>query len=218
MEELPLKHHLPDGLLAAYSAGSLPEAFSLVVATHVSLCDECRAALAGHEAVGGAVLEDMDLAEIDENSLAATMARIKNASQLGAKPARPMARSIFPAPLADYVNGGPDKVRWRSVGAGVKQAILPCSGGATARLLYIPAGAAMPDHSHRGLELTMVLQGAFADEVDRFARGDVEVGTEHLTHTPIAEAGEDCICLAATDAPLRFKGLLPRLAQPFFRI
>ncbi len=36
MEELPLKHHLPDGLLAAYSAGSLPEAFSLVVATHVS--------------------------------------------------------------------------------------------------------------------------------------------------------------------------------------
>ncbi len=64
----------------------------------------------------------------------------------------------------------------------------------------------------------MVLQGAFADEVDRFARGDVEVGTEHLTHTPIADAGEDCICLAATDAPLRFKGLLPRLAQPFFRI
>jgi putative transcriptional regulator len=27
-------------------------------------------------------------------------------------------------------------------------------------------------------------------------------------------AGEDCICLAATDAPLRFRGLIPRLAQP----
>ena len=26
------------------------------------------------------------------------------------------------------------------------------------------------------------------------------------------------ICLTVTDAPLRFKGLLPRLAQPFFRI
>ena len=218
MEELSLKHHLPEGVLAAYSAGSLPEAFSLVAATHVSLCDECRAALASHEAVGGAVLEDMDLARIDENALAATMARIKKASLPGTKPARPTARSIFPAPLAEYVQGGPEKVRWRSVGAGVKQAILPCSGRATARLLYIPAGAAMPDHSHRGLELTMVLQGAFADEVDRFARGDVEVGTEHLTHTPIAEAGEDCICLAATDAPLKFKGLLPRLAQPFFRI
>ncbi len=218
MTDLSLKHHLPDSLLAAYSAGALPEAFSLVVATHVSLCDQCRAAIASHEAVGGAVLEDIGQVSVDDNSLAATMARIKADGRLAAKPARPAARSIFPSPLVEYVKGGPENVRWRRVGAGVKQAILPCDGNATARLLYIPAGAAMPDHSHRGLELTLVLQGAFADEVDRFQRGDVEVGTEDLTHTPIAEAGLPCICLAATDAPLKFKGLLPRIVQPFFRI
>jgi putative transcriptional regulator len=34
----------------------------------------------------------------------------------------------------------------------------------------------------------------------------------------VAEAGADCICLAATDAPLRFNKLIPRMAQPFFRI
>jgi putative transcriptional regulator len=34
----------------------------------------------------------------------------------------------------------------------------------------------------------------------------------------VAEEGEDCICLAVTDAPLRFKSLIPRLAQPLFRI
>jgi len=218
MEHLSLRHHLPEGLLASYSAGTLPEAFSLVVAAHVSLCDECRAALASHEAVGGALLEDIELAEISDNSLAATMARIKSAAQSDKEVTRPTAQSIFPAPLVDYVKGGPDKVRWRSVGAGVKQAMLPCSGEASARLLYIPAGVAMPDHSHRGLELTMVLQGAFSDEIDRFERGDVEVGTEHLSHTPVADLGDDCICLTATDAPLKFKGLLPRLAQPFFRI
>lgn len=218
MENLSLKHHLPDGILAAYAAGTLPEAFSLVVAAHVSLCDECRAAVASHEAVGGAILEDIEISEVDSNALAATMARIKNQSGPVTKTPRRKGNSIFPAPLVDYVNGGPKDVRWRSVGAGVKQAILPCQGDATARLLYIPAGAAMPDHSHRGLELTMVLQGAFSDEVDRFARGDVEVGTEDLSHTPVADVGEDCICLAATDAPLKFKGLLPRLAQPFFRI
>jgi putative transcriptional regulator len=39
-----------------------------------------------------------------------------------------------------------------------------------------------------------------------------------LNHQPIAEAGVDCICLAATDAPLRFNGVLARIAQPFFRI
>ena len=66
--------------------------------------------------------------------------------------------------------------------------------------------------------MTMVLQGAYRDELDRFGRGDVEIADQDLTHTPVAEAGLDCICLAATDAPLRFNALLPRIAQPFLRI
>ena len=76
----------------------------------------------------------------------------------------------------------------------------------------------MPDHGHRGMELTLVLQGAFRDETDRFGPGDVEIADESLDHTPVAEAGVDCICLAATDARLRFNALIPRLAQPFLRI
>ena len=53
-----IRHHLTDDLLMGYAAGVLPEAFSLVAATHVSLCDDCRARLAAFEAVGGAVLEE----------------------------------------------------------------------------------------------------------------------------------------------------------------
>ena len=37
-----IRHHVSDRLLMAYAAGALPEAFSLVLATHLSLCDECR--------------------------------------------------------------------------------------------------------------------------------------------------------------------------------
>ena len=96
--------------------------------------------------------------------------------------------------------------------------ILATSPEATARLLYIPAGTAVPDHGHNGIEVTMVLQGAFEDADGRFARGDVEVATQDLSHTPVADISEDCICLAVTDAPLRFKGLIPRLAQPFLKI
>ena len=68
------------------------------------------------------------------------------------------------------------------------------------------------------MELTLVLQGAFRDEQDRFGRGDVEVANENLHHTPVAEDGIECICLAATDAPLRFKGIIPRIAQKFIGI
>ena len=61
-------------------------------------------------------------------------------------------------------------------------------------------------------------QGAFSDETDRFGVGDVDVANEDLNHKPVAEPGPACICLAATDAPLRFSGLLPRLAQRFAKI
>ena len=63
-----------------------------------------------------------------------------------------------------------------------------------------------------------MLQGAFRDETGRFGRGDLEDADPTLEHQPVAEAGEDCICLAVTDAPLRFKALIPRLLQPLFRI
>ncbi len=220
MTKTEIRHHLTDALLMAYSAGTLPEAFSLTVAAHVSMCDECRARLGSFDSVGGALIEDCETAALAEDSLEATLARIAaspSRPQAG-RPARGPAGGVLPAPVRDYVGGDLEAVRWRPVGMGVKQAILPTAGGATARLLFIPAGAAVPDHGHRGTELTLVLQGAFADEVDRFGPGDIEVSDEALTHTPVADSGADCICLAATDAPLRFRGLLPRLVQPFLRI
>lgn len=214
---MTIKHHLSDQLLMAYSAGDLPEAFNLVAATHISLCDECRARLAAYDALGGAVLEDTDAVDVSEASLAACLDRIENLPQ--ATHRQPLRRAgCFPAPLADYVGGGPDAVKWRNLGMGVKQAILRTGRDASARLLYIPAGQAVPDHGHRGLELTLVLQGAFRDETARFGRGDIEIADEALEHTPVAEEGEVCICLAATDAPLRFNAIIPRLAQPFLRI
>lgn len=209
-----IKHHLSDQLLMGYATGELPEAFSLVVATHISMCDDCRARAETYEAVGGAVLE-AETAPMSEASLQACLAGLG----IPEAPRKPAARTaILPAPLADYIGGDLDKVRWKPLGMGVRQAILPTSKGASARLLYIPAGQSVPDHGHRGLELTLVLQGAFRDEKDRFGPGDVEIADEADEHTPVAEAGMDCICLAATDAPLRFMGLVPRLLQPMFRI
>lgn len=212
-----ITHHLSDELLIAYAAGNLPEAFSLVVATHVSMCDTCRAALAAHEAVGGALVDAAETASLGDDLLNRTLAALD--APVAAPVSLPMRKQgKTPGVLQDYIGGDLESIHWRNLGGGVKQSILKCGRGATARLLYIPAGKAVPDHGHRGTELTLVLQGAFADSVDRFGPGDVEIATEELDHTPVAEMGEDCICLAATDAPLRFKALLPRLLQPVFRI
>ncbi|WP_317056080.1 ChrR family anti-sigma-E factor [Roseovarius rhodophyticola] len=213
-----IKHHLSDALLMAYSAGTLPEAFSLTVAAHISMCDECRARLGAFDTVGGALMEaDTDVSLADD-SFEATLAKIQSAPMQAASKSVIRAKGVLPKPIQDYVGGDLEAVKWRSVGMGVKQAILPTSKDATARLLFIPAGAAVPDHGHRGTELTLVLQGAFSDEVDHFGAGDIEIANEEVDHTPIADISQDCICLAATDAPLRFRSLIPRIAQPFLRI
>ncbi|WP_028955297.1 ChrR family anti-sigma-E factor [Sulfitobacter sp. 20_GPM-1509m] len=215
-----IKHHITDQMLMGYSAGTLPEAFNILVATHISLCDDCRAQLASYDSIGGAMLgADNDaLATMDTGSLAAVMERLEDCPA-GATERAPSARNnTVPAPLSDYIGNDLSGVKWRNIGMGVRQAILPTSADATARLLHIPAGVAMPDHGHNGTEMTLVLQGAFQDDDGYFARGDVETADADVNHTPVADIHEDCICLAVTDAPLRFKGLFLKIFQRFIRI
>lgn len=216
-KKMAIQHHLDEATLMAYAAGTLPEAFSLMVAAHISMCDTCRAAMESYDAVGGTLMDShSDSVAMADDSLQQTLARIETSPAVD--PIKPKRTGTLPAPIQDYVGGDLDAVRWRPVGMGVKQAVLPTSSTATARLLYIPAGAAIPDHSHDGQEMTLVLQGAFHDEDDRFARGDVEIADDSVSHTPIADIGEDCICLAVTDAPLLFKSWLPRVVQRFVKI
>lgn len=212
-----IKHHLTDALLMGYSAGALPEAFNLVVATHISVCDECRARLAEFDTVGGAVLDSVETEALNDDALALALARIAGELPEDLQPVV-ASTGVFPRPLQDYVGGDVEAVNWRYIGGGVRQAILETSKDATVRLLHIPAGTAVPDHGHKGTEITMVLQGAYRDDDGVYARGDIEVADEALVHTPIAEPGEDCICIAATDARLKFNALLPKIAQPFLRI
>lgn len=214
-----ITHQVSDDLLAGYVSGDLAEAFNLVIASHVSLCDEARARMEALEAIGGTVLEQVPEAQMAPDSFAATLALISGGDiRPRPKPVPQRDCPVLPAPIRDYVGGSLADVKWRPVGMGVKQAILATSPDASARLLYIPAGCEMPDHGHRGLEMTLVLQGAFLDGAERYARGDVDVADEEIDHTPIADVGEDCICIAASAAPLKFHGLVPRLVQPFLKI
>ncbi|WP_432449104.1 ChrR family anti-sigma-E factor [Aliiroseovarius marinus] len=208
-----ITHHISDAMLAAYAAGNLPTPFALVVASHVSLCAECRAALEAHQAVGGVMLEDSRSVRVSDTLRSGVLDMLDDPYS----PEPVYERTgIYPGPIMQALKG--KAPRWKSLGMGVRQSILSDGDEGSVRLLFIPPGQAVPEHSHSGLELTLVLQGSFSDETGYFGVGDVEIGDEALEHTPIAGAGDPCICLAATDAPLRFNAMIPRLLQPFFRI
>jgi putative transcriptional regulator len=70
-------------------------------------------------------------------------------------------------------------------------------------------------HGHRGLELTVVLQGSYSDELGHFAGGDFVETDEDVRHRPVADRGADCICRIATSGPLRFSSVAGRVIQRF---
>lgn len=207
-----IQHHISDDILDDYRRGTLPHAFSVVVAAHLSLCDDCRARHEACDMIGGALLVGAEAAALSTGARARMMAALDTPAPAPA----PRGSGVFPAPVMAELRGRPP--RWRMLGGGIRQQILSADRSGSLRLLYIPPGRAVPEHGHRGLELTLVLQGSFADSEGAFHRGDVETAHDDIDHQPVAGPGAPCICLAATDAPLRFHALLPSLLQPIFRI
>lgn len=208
-----INHHIPDAILAAYAAGALPQAYGVAVASHISLCSQCRIALEAHQAVGGAVLENTHSVAVSSMLKDNILAQLDDSFT----PEPVFERNgIYPGPVMETMQGRSPK--WKKLGMGVRQDILSADKHGSVRLLYIPPGQAVPDHSHNGMEMTLVLQGSFSDGTGHFGVGDIEIADETLEHTPIADPGDACICLAATDARLRFNALVPRLLQPLFRI
>jgi len=217
-------HHPSDALLVDYGAGALGEGLSLAVALHLTRCPECRAATAGVEAVGGALLEALPPAPLERLTLAGLLAELDHEQrdhEPAARPAPPtvVADPSCPGPLRGYV---PSLVAapWRRLAPGVQRVELmprtPRGGGV--QLLRIAPGVGVPHHGHRGLELTVVLSGSYSDALARYAAGDLaEMSGDHQ-HQPVADGDRACVCLIATEAPLRFTGLLGRLMQPLIRL
>jgi putative transcriptional regulator len=220
-------HHLSDELLLDHAAGSLPEPVALLVATHLALCPSCRNQEAKLEAVGGAMLDDIEPEPMDGGGLDALFARIEagaGAPQEGEaeaaaaiKPVSSDTTPTLPRPLRDYVGGEVDALAWRRRGKLSEARLMPGARGGTVKLLRIPAGAMMPAHTHRGTELTLVLEGGFSDEHGHYLRGDVAIADDEVTHRPRADDDGDCLCLAVTEAPVRLAGPVARLLNPFLR-
>lgn len=222
---MTVHHHLDDATLLRYASGDLDEAFSVVAAAHLAMCGECRRAARTGEEVGGRLLEAGDEADLSVGAFDRMMQKLdeKNGRiSLAAWKRSPREKSgaDVPLPLQRFVGSSLDEISWRSVVPGVrKHAIeLPTGTSSSLYLLSIAPGKAVPEHGHAGAEMTLILAGAYRDQLGRFGPGDVADLDEHLEHQPKVEPGAPCICLVATEAPTRFKGFFSRLLQPLVGI
>jgi len=73
-----IKHHIHPEILMAYAAGKTSPSVSLIVASHVTLCSECRKVVENFENLGGKLLEDSVPVEINTSSLESILCKIDN--------------------------------------------------------------------------------------------------------------------------------------------
>jgi putative transcriptional regulator len=196
------QHHPDDHLLIEYANGSLCEAKALLVATHLALCPACRAAVKAGEATSAALAFTEETVEVGPAPDVVSMPEEKRATV-----APPISSTAVPEPLRTYLGAPVSELEWVPVWRGMKAFALSEFGGrASVRLLAIEPGRRMPRHTHEGEELTLVLQGSFADSSGSYGKGDVATADASVDHQPRAGGGELCLCLAVEDAPLRLTG------------
>jgi putative transcriptional regulator len=214
-------HHPDEDVLLDYAAGKSPQATSVLVATHLALCPTCRAEVRRYEALGGALVEAEAPAPMAADALTSVLSRLDDEDEVVETPVDLCdadTRKLIPQPLRGYLGTGIDSLPWKTRGLGIREASLDF-GDPSIRtsLVRIAPGSRVLGHTHGDLETTMVLKGAFNDSTGRYARGDVAVATADLEHAPVAEAGEECICLIIVEGGLKFTGTLSRLMNPFVR-
>ena len=209
---MSIAHHLDDATLMSLAAGTLAPALAVVAASHVSLCPHCRHMLTAFEEAGAALLADLVPIPLSGETppMPQNVARPRHTE--------PPPSGELPQPLARLVGRPLDAVRWRPLGFGLwhHRIALPARDSGELHLIRASPGYGLPAHGHSGAELTLVLRGAYQDEVGRFAIGDAADLDESVEHRPVADAAAGCICIVACERPTRFQGLLPRLLQPLF--
>jgi len=207
------EHHLTEEIILDYAAGAAAAPTELAVATHLVFCPACRARLGQAEALGGALLAELEAEPLAADALTKVLARLDVPASPPPVPPGPVG---LPAPLRYLVDKPLAQLKWRPFMPGMWQYRLPMpSARGKARLLWIKPGSAMPQHTHDGGELTVVLHGSYTDELGAFRPGDIAITDETIDHRPVADPGEDCICLAVTEGPLRLTGPIGRLFDRF---
>jgi putative transcriptional regulator len=218
---MTIQHHPTEETLAAFAADSLDRGRALVVAAHMETCPRCDQWIADLRRIGGTMLEDLAPAPMRPDALARALAAVDT---LSAEPiATPKETSELapgiklPRALSDCRLGD-----WHWIGPGIHRRVVETDGdlGGSARVFLLRARprTRMPQHTHTGTELTLVLSGAFTHEGGRFGAGDLEEADAETEHQPVVQPGEVCICLVAMEGDLALSGVLGRLMQPFVRI
>jgi putative transcriptional regulator len=212
-----ISNHPDTRLLNEFAAGSLPLAQSTCVSLHLNYCDQCQRHSRQLQQVGAGLFQNLSPQPVDDALLDAVMSRLDEEPPLAYE--SDAGDGGYPALVQRLMSGKYDELDWERVTSALRISRLRTGDPDNEFALYhIKAGGSIPKHTHRGTELTLVLDGSFSDEEGLYQQGDFLMRDAEHVHTPTAAQTSDCVCIGVLDAPIRFTGWNYRLLNPFLRV
>jgi putative transcriptional regulator len=209
-----IKYHPTRELLVGHSAAKLPLSLSIAVSAHLEMCSQCATVTQQITAQQSVLFDAQDVSnDIDFSNMLEKI--FEHQPELSAAPKRASINSIsvagtqyqLPRAFTHFKD-----LKWSAFGAISRARIVKDADNVRASLLHISKNSAIPSHTHKGYELTLLLAGTFSDENGVYNKGDFIWLDNSLAHTPFTEEG--CLCYAVQDAPLHFVAGLSKALNP----
>lgn len=214
-------HHPAQECLLAYANGGMGEAESLLVATHLAFCPECRKVAQLGECVGSKLMDgaavpvsatcrDKLFAALDDAPTAEPTTTATSAS----------SECFIPEPLRGYLGGagcrtGVQQLNWQKTGADQRSYTLPltpscCHRGARAELIALDPQQtlALPATTER--RTLLVLCGQLSGDTAHYGTGDLLCA---VTPPPLTTGDAACFCLLVSAPPQSWLQKMLRLIR-----
>lgn len=212
-------------MLQNFVDGDLPASLAAGVAIHAGMCPMCQQKIIQlTEQVAEANFEessdldlftndaDMKTAELDFDDI---IGEITASDDVEPMKAASIERSVsfkgtqyvLPNVLRNMSLG-----KTAQIGKLSRARILLDEGEIHTNLLHIGAGGSIPEHTHKGFELTLLLAGTFADEQGEYVQGDFIMLDKRHQHQPATELG--CLCYTVANDALHFTQGINKLLNP----
>ena len=235
-----IRFHPSAQQLVSFVDGDLSPAVSLMVSAHCDMCSTCQRFVEQEsERLAGSLLEDNGFKQVDlKADYSAMIAQITQSpssveadtgSQQKQSPRKQNTNTevsmaandsieldgrnfVLPRTLQRYKEktGG-----WSSLVGKLWQAPVDLGSQGVANFIYMGKGGSVPEHTHRGTEYTLVINGEFSDGLNNYDSGDFIFMDGQNTHTPRSDNTQGCLVFTIVDQPLHFTSGIARLLNPF---
>jgi putative transcriptional regulator len=223
-----IKHHPKFELLKSFVNGDLLASLSAGIAIHADMCKQCKHQIAQlTEQVAESNFEfekafldrfivdeqqDLDeIASINFDDMISDITASDDIEVLAPKENKFISfnetKCCLPAALNNMSLG-----KTAHIGKLSRARIQLDEGEIHSSLLHIQPGGGVPEHTHKGFELTLLLEGSFEDEKGKYVKGDFIMLDSNHQHHPISSEG--CLCYTVANDALHFTQGINKLLNP----